>query len=802
MLDTTHKRSAIYCFSTAVLALMLAGCGLFGDDDDTASVDGGAGDTCMSTSDCAGAYICAGGYCQLEGSGGLGAPCWANRDCGTDLFCSSQGVCAPAGAGDVGDQCATGAECRKDLVCVSYGFTGSCQEAGTGDVGAACTDSSDCIAGLVCAPDGICKGLTEAYPPFTGAECPDDAGEFRVYFEVPRPGDPPADFYRLPFPSDARVSASGELDMDDFPRPGLGALGVDLVSLYVDALVEDFNGFSSVGAVTFRLSGVLDFDSIGEDAANMHFVNITPGSVEYGSDRSRTYSFTTARGLFACQNQFIVGNRPYQPLLPGETYAVYITTGIRSDSGETPIQDDDLVAVLSDTRPTGDEALGNAWDKHQYFRDYLADQSMAASSIAGVAVFTVQDTTGPVEALAAAVETTPLPELKNLTLCDGSTTSPCDDGDARTCGSVNNDFYEIHGRFSVPIYQEGTSPYATPADGGKIVFSGGEPVQQGTTDVCMVITIPKGASMPAGGWPLVIYAHGTGGSFKSAVGNGVAAALATASEPTAMFSYDGVVHGERRNGNPRDEDSLMFNITNPPAARDNNLQGAVDVLQALRLGDISAFDVTGVGSISFDAGNIYFFGHSQGSNVGVPAVAVSSRAKGAIFSGAGAYLTSGILNKTSPVDAKSGLEFLLGEEITESHPLMTIWQTYFDRSDTVNFAPLILFRPPSGVVTKHVFMSWGRGDTYSPNLNTMVRTLSIPIADPTVVQSINGVSTLARPISANRATDDGTRTAACFQYDPAGAYDGHFVATRDSGAVSDWLSFITSAISTGTPTVP
>jgi hypothetical protein len=269
-----------------------------------------------------------------------------------------------------------------------------------------------------------------------------------------------------------------------------------------------------------------------------------------------------------------------------------------------------------------------------------------------------------------------------------------------------------------------------------------------------------------------------------------------------VFSYDGVVHGERRNGDPRDPDSLMFNVINPAAARDNNLQGAVDVLQALRLGDIAAFDVTGVGSISFDASNIYYFGHSQGSNVGVPAIAVSDRASAAIFSGAGAYLTSGILNKTSPVDAQSGLELLLGEEITESHPLMTIWQTYFDRADTVNFAPLILTRPPSGVTAKHVFMSWGRGDTYSPNLNPMVRTLGIPVADPSVVQSIDGVSTLSRPISANRTTDDGQRTAACFQYDPSGAYDGHFVATRDAGAVADWLSFITSAISSGTPTVP
>ncbi len=804
MFRPTRKSLVINFCSIVLFAALATGCGLFGGDDDTQAVDGGIGQPCTSISDCGGAFICAGGACQLEGSVGLGGPCWANRDCGVDLYCTPTGICAPSGEGGIGDPCGSGAECGKELTCVVHGFSGTCEAAGTADLGQPCTEADDCIPGLACAADGTCKAPVDAYPPFTGVECEPEESPFRVYFEVPRPGAAPVDFFRLPFPSDARVSAAGELDMDDFPRPGPSFLGVDIVDLYVDALVEDFAGFSSVAMVTFRLSDRLDFDSIGPGAPNLHYIDVTPSTPEYASDRARSYSYTTGHGLFVCQHNLVVANSPHQPLLADHTYAVYLTTNIRSDASEAPTQDGDFLAMLATNRPTGDEALGNAWDKHQYFRDYLADQSIAPATIAGAAVFTVQDATAPVEALAAAVETTPLPLLKDLTVCDSDVASPCDDGDVRVCGAANADFYEVHGRYSVPIYQQGTSPYATPAEGGKIEFVGGVPQLVDTVDVCMVMTIPK-TSKPASGWPLVIYGHGTSGSFKGAVNNGVAAALATSSQPMAMFSFDGVVHGERRNDHPRDEDSLMFNLINPAAARDNGLQGAVDVVQAFRLADVTSFNVTGVGDIDFDAANVYLFGHSQGSNVGVPAAAVSSRPRGAIFSGAGAHLTHGILNKSSPVDAQTGLEFLLGEEITASHPVMTIWQTYFDRSDTVNFAPLMLERPPAGVVPKHVFMTWGLDDTYSPRktLNIMALALGVPVATP-VVEAIDGASQASRPITVNKATPDGARTAACFQYQPSG-YDGHFVATRNSYAITDWSAFLASAIDgdpNGDPNVP
>ncbi len=800
----THSAKAITMganMKTLFFAAILLSLSCGSKSKNSGGPDGGLGGACTISDDCSSAFNCAGGTCQVSGSVGLGGACYATRDCDNETFCSPQGICAPTGSGPEGTECATAAECERGLVCEVFGFGGQCAVAGSSDLGGACAGNGDCIAGLACGPDDTCGHPTVVYPPFTGVECAEDEASFRTYFEVPRAGAAIPDFYRLPFPNDARVSAAGELNMSDFPRPGQSALGVDIVDLYVEALVEDFNGFSGVASVLMRFSKELEFDSVDTDS--LHYIDVTPGEPEFGSDRARSWGYSTGRRIYNCQHLLTVASQPHEPLLPGHTYAVYLTTAIRAKDGGSTVRDPDLIAVLGATRP-GDADLGHAWDAYTPFRDYLADGSVNIdpATIASAAVFTVQDTTGRMERLAQAVEASAAPVLKDLTLCDGTNTSPCEDSTGRgACSSPNNDFHEIHGRYSVPVYQAGTPPYETPADGGGIVEVGGVPQQVSSVDVCFALTIPK-TTMPGGGWPLSVYAHGTGGSFTGAVQSGVATTLATASTPIAMFSFDGVVHGERRGASTRESDSLMFNVINPRAARDNNLQGAVDVVQALRIPGIGAQTLPGAGSTSFDATSVFYMGHSQGSNVGVPAIATTDLASAAVFSGAGAFLTQGILTKTSPVNAKASLEFLIGEDLGTSHPVMVIWQTFFDSSDTLHYGPLLIKRPPGALASKNIYMSWSDSDTFSPEatLNSMARSIGLPVADPLIKDISSGLTT--RPVSANLAGGDGVnRTAALYQYAPDG-FDGHFVALRNAQAVSDWINFLTSAVGGAAPTVP
>ena len=172
-----------------------------------------------------------------------------------------------AGGLDTGAACATDRQCRPPLRCSLNGFYGTCAEGGSVDQGGACTATADCLSGLWCGPNGQCAVLKQAYPPFAGVTCTDE-GAFRAYFEVPRPGKPPADFYRLPFPNDIRVSG-GALDISDFPKPGPTPLGVDLVKLYVDTWTADFDGFSAAAGIAFRFSGNIDYNSATPDVVRI-----------------------------------------------------------------------------------------------------------------------------------------------------------------------------------------------------------------------------------------------------------------------------------------------------------------------------------------------------------------------------------------------------------------------------------------------------------------------------------------------------------------------------------------------------
>jgi len=782
-----------YRVGALVFAMMIAGCSSHGLN--------ATGQPCDGPADCPSGKVCAGGTCADPGNGRPGSRCSATRDCASGNFCNGvTGVCTMGGGLDTGASCASDQQCRPPLRCDMTGFYGTCADGGSVDLGGICHGTTECISGLYCGATSTCAPLGTAFPPFQGVKCTDD-GVFRAYFEVPRAGQPPADFFRLPFPNDARVTA-GALDISDFPKPGPTPLGVDLVKLYVDTWTADFDGFSATAGITFRFSGNLDYATATGDVVKI--IDVTPGPT-FGAEFGRSWVTNNGQTKYSCQHTIVVRPSADAPFDPKHTIAAFVTTELKSDAGTPVAPDADFTAVMGATRPT-DAALGHAWDAYQPLRNWLTSQ-VNPPTLATAAVFTVQDAPGHMGRLATSIEAQPAPLLTDLTLCGGTTKSPCDDGTpARACpATADSAFNEIHGKFSVPIYQDGTAPYDTPAMGGGIAETGGVPAVVRTEQVCFAMTIPKGGAMPAAGWPLVVTHHGTGGSMRSFISDGIARNLATATKPAAAFGFDAVEHGARKGGSSKKSDDLVFNPLNPRAARDNFLQGGVDILQALRVAKVAvataATSPTGE-MIGFDPTKVMYFGHSQGSTSGEIAMAWSAAAPVAIFSGAGAYLTSSLLDKTMPVNISAGMEFLIGETLEAEHPVMTIFQSFFDRSDPLNYNPLIIFRPPAMIPSKHVYMSWGQGDTYTPRstLEANARSLGLsPVG--TVIEPFDR-DPLIRPVTANEKGGDGVkRTAGVVQYRPDG-YDGHFVATKNASAQTDWMAFLQSYLTTGTPAIP
>jgi hypothetical protein len=651
---------------------------------------------------------------------------------------------------------------------------------------------------------------------WAGVSCPEDNGAPRAYFDVPTDSELDGDFYRLPFPNDVRRTASG-LDLSTHPTPAT-ALDIDAIDRYLRASESDLDGFSLNPVVYFRFSRGYNWDTSG---GAIHFVNVDPNSPEYGNRHLASWLNTFGPiSKYICPDWLGLRTLHGQPLLPGTTYAVILDTSLlpAESIGGTFERSSDLDALLADTRPT-DVHLGPAWDAYAPLRAFLeTDSTLAPSDVLNATVFTTQRDP-ELSAFRSTIREGVVPTLSDLTLCDAGVTSPC--ADATTgrgaCGAADPDFYELHGRITLPIFQAGTPPYATPADGGAIAYdAAGDPVIARTEDVCVAITIPKNATMPSTGWPVLFRGHGRGGSFRDAIDGGRAGDVAdgvagAATVHAATISIDLPMHGARRGATTEGPETLFFNFVNPRAARDNVLQGAADVMSVLYFleqGSVAMSDSPIPAGFSFDITRTALFMHSQGATHAALMLADEPLARNVVLSGVGGDLTQSLLNKTQPVDIRALLPLALRDiggdgslPTGDMHPALALFQMFFDAADPVNVARRLSRAPAPGQVGTHVFMTYGLGDTYSPEATMQAYAVAggISAVNPTLVTF--SVPTADAPVSGNRMVNGESMTIAHRQYQPTAPVDGHFVATQTAEGRTDTQRFIMQALAGQTPVI-
>ena len=345
---------------------------------------------------------------------------------------------------------------------------------------------------------------------------------------------------------------------------------------------------------------------------------------------------------------------------------------------------------------------------------------------------------------------------------------------------------------------------------------GGRPMEARTESVCFALTIPAG-DMPTGGWPLIIAGHGTGGSFRTVVRNGMAAAAADGSVGgmavnAATLAIDNPQHGSRRADSELSPDLLFFNFTNPRAARDNVLQGAIDYLSLVHWatsGSISASDSPTSQEIRFDPAAIGMFMHSQGSTHASLMLPYESDVVAVVLSGNGGDLTQSLLTKTQPVDIKAVLPFALLDANSRGelaggayHPMLALFQTFFDRVDSVNLGRRLFREPIAGVGLKHVFMTYGLGDTYSTEAT--MRAYAQAAGFPTVGSPLTSLPLApgVPPLMGNIMDEDmNLFTVGLQTYRPDGEDDGHFVATRTQSGRTDTRVFLREALAGQVPSL-
>ena len=128
-------------------------------------------------------------------------------------------------------------------------------------------------------------------------------------------------------------------------------------------------------------------------------------------------------------------------------------------------------------------------------------------------------------------------------------------------------------------------------------------------------------------------------------------------------------------------------------------------------------------------------------------------------------------------------------------------RAYFDSVDPVNYARRFAAEPPTGDTGRHLFMTYGQGDTYStePTMQSLARAAGFPIVRPVLVTF--GLGEVDAPLTGNRTIGPATRTQGLRQYAPDGTDDGHFVATRTVRGREDTLRFVRGALAGETPVI-
>jgi len=412
--------------------------------------------------------------------------------------------------------------------------------------------------------------------------------------------------------------------------------------------------------------------------------------------------------------------------------------------------------------------------------------------------------------------------VSDWTLCDTGVTSPCPDatGD-RACGAANADYYELHALVDMPIFQQGTAPYLDPADGGAIKQSGGVPALDHTEQVCLALTVPKGAA-PPGGWPTVVFAHGTGGSFRSHIISGLGTDFAQGvgdgqggTVRAAVLGIDQVEHGPRRGGSTQSPSDLFFNFANPAAALGNPQQGAADQMALLRFVPTVSFDqASSPTSEAFSlSSTVAFWGHSQGATEGGIATPYGDWA-GVLFSGQGAALRDSLVTKTSPVNIAGLIGFVLSDFDSKGqlrhgarHPVLNVMQHYIDGADPIAYGRLLASTPPSSMAARNVFQVYGIGDTFTPSQVQANYALSAslglvePDASVSAPEDIGSLTPITPPASGNLTVNSNTVTALTREYQQMSSDDGHFVVFDVAAARGDAERFLAGALGGITPIV-
>ena len=615
---------------------------------------------------------------------------------------------------------------------------------------------------------------------------------------VVRLADPEAgltDLVDHPFPSDALVGPDGRLMLDHFPNPTRSTTLQD----YLQIFRAEIRGYATSAALYVGFDAAMDPASFPtdpgaalEDDAPVFLVDIDPDSPQRGRRYPLWLRYRAEPSLYLPAHHLIALPPFGATLRGGTTYALVLTSRVRSASGVPLARSSTLSLALSEA--CGGRAPAAIRAALAPLAAWLATEP-APERVVGATVFTTRDAVGQMRALATAVRAAPAPTATGW----------------RAAGQTS-----AAGRFDaeidLPGVQAGTRPYAAIVDGGALARGAdGRFVVDHRETSRLAVNVPKNRPMPAEGWPVVLFSHGTGGDYAS-VRRASGPNLPPYSERLAelgiaTIGYDGALHGPR-DPTGADPNLTFFNLFNPVAARDNVRQGAVDLValaEALPALLVPA-SIAGVAH-RFDPDRYAVVGHSQGALVGAPFLAADNSARAMVFSGLGAILTITLLERKDIVDFAALLSLLLAlppdAPLDDLHPVVNLFQQFIEPADPIAYARSFRESPSPGSSTA-ILMVEGFEDFASPARGQEAFSVAagLPVVMP-VFRSPDaarwlGPAPAPAPASNNVDTDLGVTTYGLIQYPD----ETHFPIFRNEDANRRTVEFLRSVLIDGVAVIP
>lgn len=606
----------------------------------------------------------------------------------------------------------------------------------------------------------------------------------KAYFKIPEEKKA-QNFYFFPFPSDLLINSDGTLNIDGFPNPK----NVDLLNIYLETVKNYFSGFSTQGAIYIKFDGKIDTTTLPQNqietlnnSSPIFLINISKN--KYRGERiPLLLRFVEKGDKYISSNTLIITPENGFVLRPKNSYALIITRGVKGFDGE-PLGSSMEFESTKLKGPLSDSRLERARNLYAPVYDYLDSLNIKREDIAIMTIFTTSDPVGELIKMRDF-----LVENKEFKFNEIKQ----DIKYSKYCG--------ITGTYKTYQFQKGNPPYDNLNSGMFEFDKDGNPIVQWREDVRFYLTLPP-STMPENGFPLVIYAHGTGGDYKSFVYEDIAENLA--SKGIAVVSFDQPLHGARNTGNWNVE-MKTFNISNMLATRDNFRQSALDtvvLMQVLSNNNIPPEISCNGSEIKFDKEKIYFFGHSQGGLTGPLFAAVEPDLKAALFSEGGGRFIISVYQKTEPIDIPKVARTLLSLEegdydIDLFHPVLNILQIIADPTDPANYGRLLIKNPickKNVCNPKHIFMTEGTIDPYTPP--DAIETLAMSIGVNPYKEIFRskdyfekyGVSLVNKedlPDNVKTEDNSGAATGVLVQFKD----QGHFPVFYDQNAINMYMTF-------------